>query len=311
MKVIPVQIFQYYNQNNSQNNHFTGRIPENKDILSRINLEMLLQEGKTVKEIASFYGINEQKIYKLIKIFSLRTPRETKYQSFKELKPKFDAILPELIKQGKSLNELSEAVLANKNAIIKWIKIRFPEGLRAIKREQHLNFLKSNYSDEEIAEMKGIKSSSVRSMRYQFKIQKQDPEKERILQKLQELAQTSTSISELSKQMGWDNDKTRKYIKKYQLQETLDNNLKNSILFLANQGLGKYKTANRLNIAEPTLNKILKRYDINTVFADHKTAQINTILELKKQGLTSKQISEQTGVPVRTVRYYTSPKYKS
>ncbi len=308
MKVIPVQIFQYYNQNNSQNNHFTGRIPENKDILSRINLEMLLQEGKTVKEIASFYGINEQKIYKLIKIFSLRTPRETKYPSFKELKPKFDAILPELIKQGKSLNELSEAVLANKNAIIKWIKIRFPEGLRAIKREQHLNFLKSNYSDEEIAEMKGIKSSSVRSMRYQFKIQKQDPEKERILQKLQELAQTSTSISELSKQMGWDNDKTRKYIKKYQLQETLDNNLKTSILNLANQGLGKYKTANKLNIAEPTLNKILKKYGMETIFEDHRLNKINTILNLKQQGLTIKQISQKTGIPIRSITHYSTLK---
>ena len=308
MNVVPVKIFLYNNQNKNQNINFAGTNNLNKIIIPRFQLESLLQEGKSVKEIASLYGINEQKIYKLIKLFSLKTPRRNKYPSFKELKPKFDAILPELIKQGKSLNELSEAVLANKNAIIKWIKIRFPEGLRAIKREQHLNFLKSNYSDEEIAEMKGIKSSSVRSMRYQFKIQKQDPEKERILQKLQELAQTSTSISELSKQMGWDNDKTRKYIKKYQLQETLDNNLKKSILDLVNQGLGKYKTANLLNIAEPTLNKILKKYGMETVFEDRRINKINTILSLKQQGLTIKQISQKTGIPIRSITHYSTLK---
>ena len=309
MKIIPVQTFPYYSQ--SQNINFAGKNKLNNIIISRIQLETLLMEGKSVKEIASLYGINEQRIYKLIKLFSLKTPRRNKYPLLNDLKQKFDSTLPDLIKQGKSINEISQLISENKNTIIKWLKINLPEGLRAIKKEQHLNFLKSNYSDEEIAGMIGIKSTSVRNMRYQLKISRPNPEKELNEKLLNEYIQTSTSANELSELIGWRKDKTRRYIKKYQLQETLDNNLKNSILFLANQGLGKYKTANRLNIAEPTLNKILKRYDINTVFADHKTAQINTILELKKQGLTSKQISEQTGVPVRTVRYYTSPKYKS
>ena len=308
MNVVPVKIFLYNNQNKNQNINFAGTNNLNKIIIPRFQLESLLQEGKSVKEIASLYGINEQKIYKLIKLFSLKTPRRNKYPSLNDLKHKFDTILPHLIKHGKSLNEIAQITSENKNTIIKWIKINIPEGLRAIKREQHLNFLKSNYSDEEIAKMTGIKSTSVRNMRYQLKISKPNQEKETNEKLLHEYIQTCTSVNELSKLMGWKNDKTRRYIKKYQLQETLDNNLKTSILNLANQGLGKYKTANKLNIAEPTLNKILKKYGMETIFEDHRLNKINTILNLKQQGLTIKQISQKTGIPIRSITHYSTLK---
>ena len=306
MKIIPVQTFPYYSQ--SQNINFAGKNKLNNIIISRIQLETLLMEGKSVKEIASLYGINEQRIYKLIKLFSLKTPRRNKYPSLNDLKQKFDSTLPDLIKQGKSINEISQLISENKNTIIKWLKINLPEGLRAIKKEQHLNFLKSNYSDEEIARMTGIKSTSVRNMRYQLKISRPNPEKELNEKLLNEYIQTSTSANELSELMGWRKDKTRRYIKKYQLQETLDNNLKKSILDLVNQGLGKYKTANLLNIAEPTLNKILKKYGMETVFEDRRINKINTILSLKQQGLTIKQISQKTGIPIRSITHYSTLK---
>ena len=305
MKIIPVQTFPYYSQ--SQNINFAGKNKLNNIIISRIQLETLLMEGKSVKEIASLYGINEQRIYKLIKLFSLKTPRRNKYPLLNDLKQKFDSTLPDLIKQGKSINEISQLISENKNTIIKWLKINLPEGLRAIKKEQHLNFLKSNYSDEEIARMIGIKSTSVRNMRYQLKISRPNPEKELNEKLLNEYIQTSTSANELSELIGWRKDKTRRYIKKYQLQETLDNNLKNSILDLVNQGLGKYKTANMLNISEPTLNKILKKYGMESVFETRRINKINTIRSLKQQGLTNKQISQKTGIPLRTVSYYTNP----
>lgn len=306
MKIIPVQTFPYYSQ--SQNINFAGKNKLNNIIISRIQLETLLMEGKSVKEIASLHGINEQRIYKLIKLFSLKTPRRNKYPSLNDLKQKFDSTLPDLIKQGKSINEISQLISENKNTIIKWLKINLPEGLRAIKKEQHLNFLKSNYSDEEIARMTGIKSTSVRNMRYQLKISRPNPEKELNEKLLNEYIQTSTSANELSELMGWRKDKTRRYIKKYQLQETLDNNLKKSILDLVNQGLGKYKTANKLNIAEPTLNKILKKYGMETVFEDRRINKINTILSLKQQGLTIKQISQKTGIPIRSITHYSTLK---
>lgn len=306
MKIIPVQTFPYYSQ--SQNINFAGKNKLNNIIISRIQLETLLMEGKSVKEISSIHGINEQRIYKLIKLFSLKTPRRNKYPSLNDLKQKFDSTLPDLIKQGKSINEISQLISENKNTIIKWLKINLPEGLRAIKKEQHLNFLKSNYSDEEIARMTGIKSTSVRNMRYQLKISRQNPEKELNEKLLNEYIQTSTSANELSELMGWRKDKTRRYIKKYQLQETLDNNLKKSILDLVNQGLGKYKTANMLNIAEPTLNKILKKYGMETVFEDRRINKINTILSLKQQGLTIKQISQKTGIPIRSITHYSTLK---
>ena len=305
MKIIPVQTFPYYSQ--SQNINFAGKNKLNNIIISRIQLETLLMEGKSVKEIASLYGINEQRIYKLIKLFSLKTPRRNKYPLLNDLKQKFDSTLPDLIKQGKSINEISQLISENKNTIIKWLKINLPEGLRAIKKEQHLNFLKSNYSDEEIARMIGIKSTSVRNMRYQLKISRPNPEKELNEKLLNEYIQTSTSANELSELIGWRKDKTRRYIKKYQLQETLDNNLKNSILDLVNQGLGKYKTANMLNISEPTLNKILKKYGLESVFETRRLNKINTIRSLKQQGLTNKQISQKTGIPLRTVLYYANP----
>lgn len=306
MKIIPVQTFPYYSQ--SQNINFAGKNKLNNIIISRIQLETLLMEGKSVKEISSIHGINEQRIYKLIKLFSLKTPRRNKYPSLNDLKQKFDSTLPDLIKQGKSINEISQLISENKNTIIKWLKINLPEGLRAIKKEQHLNFLKSNYSDEEIARMTGIKSTSVRNMRYQLKISRPNPEKELNEKLLNEYIQTSTSANELSELMGWRKDKTRRYIKKYQLQETLDNNLKKSILDLVNQGLGKYKTANMLNIAEPTLNKILKKYGMETVFEDRRINKINTILSLKQQGLTIKQISQKTGIPIRSITHYSTLK---
>ena len=305
MKIIPVQTFPYYSQ--SQNINFAGKNKLNNIIISRIQLETLLMEGKSVKEIASLYGINEQRIYKLIKLFSLKTPRRNKYPLLNDLKQKFDSTLPDLIKQGKSINEISQLISENKNTIIKWLKINLPEGLRAIKKEQHLNFLKSNYSDEEIARMIGIKSTSVRNMRYQLKISRPNPEKELNEKLLNEYIQTSTSANELSELIGWRKDKTRRYIKKYQLQETLDNNLKNSILDLVNQGLGKYKTASMLNISEPTLNKILKKYGLESVFETRRLNKINTIRSLKQQGLTNKQISQKTGIPLRTVLYYANP----
>ena len=305
MKIIPVQTFPYYSQ--SQNINFAGKNKLNNIIISRIQLETLLMEGKSVKEIASLYGINEQRIYKLIKLFSLKTPRRNKYPLLNDLKQKFDSTLPDLIKQGKSINEISQLISENKNTIIKWLKINLPEGLRAIKKEQHLNFLKSNYSDEEIAGMIGIKSTSVRNMRYQLKISRPNPEKELNEKLLNEYIQTSTSANELSELIGWRKDKTRRYIKKYQLQETLDNNLKNSILDLVNQGFGKYEAAQKLNMAEPTLKKLLKKFDMETVFEERRLNKINTILELKKQGLTNKQISQKTGIPLRTVSYYTNP----
>ena len=145
MKIIPVQTFPYYSQ--SQNINFAGKNKLNNIIISRIQLETLLMEGKSVKEIASLYGINEQRIYKLIKLFSLKTPRRNKYPLLNDLKQKFDSTLPDLIKQGKSINEISQLISENKNTIIKWLKINLPEGLRAIKKEQHLNFLKSNYPE--------------------------------------------------------------------------------------------------------------------------------------------------------------------
>ena len=155
--------------------------------------------------------------------------------------------------------------------------------------------------------MIGIKSTSVRNMRYQLKISRPNPEKELNEKLLNEYIQTSTSANELSELIGWRKDKTRRYIKKYQLQETLDNNLKNSILDLVNQGLGKYKTASMLNISEPTLNKILKKYGLESVFETRRLNKINTIRSLKQQGLTNKQISQKTGIPLRTVLYYANP----
>ena len=305
MKIIPVQIF--HSQNVNQDFNFTGRKSPKNFIIPKFQLEAHLQDGKSVKEIAALYEVNEQRIYKLLKIFSLKTPTRTKYPSLAELKPRLDVILPELIKQGKSVKEISEISSASKSIIIKWIKTQFTEGLRTVKKEINLNFLKSKHTDEEIAEMKGIKSASVRSMRSQFKIHKYDPEKETNVQRLREYVQTSNSVSDLSKLMGWKNDKTRRYIKKYQLQETLDNNQKHTILNLVNQGFGKYEAAQKLNMAEPTLKKLLKKFDMETVFEERRLNKINTILELKKQGLTNKQISQKTGIPLRTVSYYTNP----
>ena len=273
----------------------------NSNSIPKKALETLLKEGISVKEIAKLYNTNNYKIYNLINKFNLQKPNEIRRSGDNPIMKKLDKLLPELIDKGKSISEISNLISVSRENITKWLKQNFPQGFREFKKERNLTLLRSSLTDQEIADKKGIKRSSVRRVRSKLGISPDDNGK---IQKAKEIAQQCKTVAEMSERLGWDYNFTRKYAVKYQLLEILENNKKNFIINCANQGLGKYETAKRLNITHMTLDKLLKKYGLESVFEDYKSNLIKAVLKLHNKGLSMKEIGQNLGIPPRTVSHY-------
>lgn len=298
MFLLPVQQPQ-----NPINLSFTGIRPSSANIPKKM-LEKNLYEGMTVKDISVLYNVSTTKVYQLIDYFNLPNPNKIRNSVNSPFMKKLDEKVPVLLKQGKSLTEICEIISEKKALLVKWLKLHFPNGYRETKKIYNREILASHLTNDEIAEMKGIKRSSVRSMRVKYGIPKYNPQTEENKRLLQENILHAINIKELAAAMNWPYDKTQKYVKKYNLKETLENNLKLKITELTQQGLGKYAVAKELGMSVSKLRNLLKKYEMETVFDDHKLKIKRAVQQMRAEKYSFPQIARTLGISPRTALNY-------
>lgn len=102
--------------------------------LGRHALEESLQKGMSVNEIAQLFKVSSDRIYDLIRVYGLKTPRDIKTSNDNPFYNKLNTELPKLIEKGYTVKEMMGILSVKKYVIDRWLKINLPEGLNKLKR---------------------------------------------------------------------------------------------------------------------------------------------------------------------------------
>ena len=269
--------------------------------LTKNQLEKCLILGMSVQAIALKYKISPQKVYALIRFFELKVPTKIKTS---ERIDKLNRNMPRLIQQGKTIVQITKELGVAKFYVEKWIKMNLENGLRPIKEKLTKKLLMSELSNKAIAQQKGVSSTSVSKLRTKYGVSYTKMLEQKKLDLIKNALNHAISFNQIAKETNLPPQVCSKYIKKYGLQETLNNNLKVFIQQKIACGTGKYSLAKEMDIAEPTLNRLLKKLNMQQAFDKYRQDIIRQVTQQRQNGITLKQIAKNLGISKRTVTNY-------
>lgn len=134
--------------------------------ITRAELEALLAKDKTIDQIARKYNVTSKSIFYYIKKFGLKLPSEKFRERFQ------NEALP-LLEQGISYAKVRQLTGINEQFARKWFRKTSDASLKDLFNERLKELVKSNYTDDEIADILFVNIDTVKRKRYALGIKRQ------------------------------------------------------------------------------------------------------------------------------------------
>lgn len=189
----------------SNNISFTG--PQRHNGIKKSEVEKLLSEHKSTKEIAQIYNTFTQTMYTMYKIFDITAPQ-------KQIREKVETQVLKLLEEKPCLSYICEKTGASEHTVRNVLKEKNIK-LSEYRKQVIYQMLKDNFSDEQIAEKLDLTPHYIKTIRYQSKVGTKHKNKQRKKAYAINAYNQGLSTKEIAQQLNADVTSIRRYIKEY------------------------------------------------------------------------------------------------
>lgn len=175
--------------------------------IKKSEVEKLLSEHKSTKEIAKIHNTFTQTIYTMYKIFDITAPQ-------KQMREKLETQVLKLISEKPCVSYICEKTGASVDLVRRVLKEK-NINLKEYRKQVLYQMLKNNCTDEQIAEKLDLNPNYIKTIRYNKKISTKHIKKQRKKEYAIKAYKQGTPTKEIAEQLNVYVTTVRRYIKEY------------------------------------------------------------------------------------------------